>query len=117
MTITTQLNKLAAQRLTFPRGSDGRIQFTNAFRKEVCELVATKQLPATHIAKALGLASSQIWKWKTNYSKTKYDSSGIAVSRMKATDPIASIEAKRSAALAEVEKMTTAIKLLKELGL
>lgn len=113
----TNLTKLAAQVLTFPRSKSGKIQYTNAFRKEICDLVRSGEYSKAAIARALNINDINIYNWMKNYSKDKYDTKGIAVSRMRPSNPVATLEAKRNDLLAEMNKISTALKLLKELGL
>ena len=113
----TNLTKLAAQVLTFPRSKSGKIQYTNAFRKEVCDIVKSGEHTNASISRALNINEVNIYNWMKNYKADKYDTKGIAVSRMRPSNPVATLEAKRNDLLAEMDKISTALKLLKELGL
>lgn len=113
----TNLTKLQAQVLTFPRSTNGKIQFTNAFRKEVCDLVRSGEFKQAHLARALNISAMNIYTWMRNTRTEDYDTKGIAVSRMRPSNPVAAIQAKLDKLEAERDKMTTAIQLLKELGL
>jgi hypothetical protein len=113
----TNLTKLQAQVLTLPRGKDGRVQYTNAFHKEVCDIVRSGEHTQASLSRALNVKAFNIYNWMRNTRTADYDTKGIAVSRMRPSNPVAALEAKRNDLLAEMDKISTALKLLKELGL
>lgn len=113
----SNLTKLQAQVLTLPRTKCGRIQFTNEFRKETCELVSTKGMSIADVARVLGIRYRNVWDWMNNYTADKYDAKGIAVSRMRPSDPVTALQSKLEKLNTERAKVTTALQLLKELGL
>lgn len=112
----SNLTALKAQVTTFPRGSDGRTQYTNAFRKSVCELAATRVHTQQYIQDYLGLNNSAITVWKQAYKANKYDATGIAVSRMQTINPVKELETQLKELEVRKVKLETTIQLLKELS-
>ena len=113
----TNVTKLQAQVLTFPRTKAGKIQFTNEFRKEACALITEDNMSMADVARTLGISYHNVYTWMNGYTADKYDAKGIAVSRMRPSDPVKAIQAKLDKLETERAKMTTALQLLKELGL
>jgi transposase-like protein len=117
----TEIAELNAIKATLPRGSDGRIQFTNEFRKRVCALVMNPNKPMSESAILRGLHITQptVFKWKRNLHKHSYSKEvAVSASRMqRAVSAVSALSTKREELMAEVVKIDQAIQLLKELGL
>ena len=117
--LTTQLNELKTLKATFPRGADGRVQYTNEFRKRVVELVGSKSMDVTqsHILKELSLDPCSFFKWRKNFKQHGYATKvAVSASRKQHTGAVGTLKAKRAELMSEIDKIDQAIKLLEELG-
>ena len=117
--LTTQLNELKTLKATFPRGTDGRVQYTNEFRQRVVELVESKSMGVTqsHILKELSLGQVMFCKWRRNFKQHGYATKvAVSASRKQHTGAVATLKAKRAELMSEIDKINQAIKLLEELG-
>jgi len=113
----SNLTSLKALVETFPRAVDGRIQYTNAFRKAVCELATKRVHTQKHIQEYLGINSSAISQWKQAYKANKYDATGISVSRMQPKNTLKELQAQLKEIETRKAKLETTIELLKEFDL
>lgn len=118
----TEIAELNAIKATLPRGSDGRIQFTNEFRRRVCALVMNPNKPMSESAILRGLHITQptVFKWKRNATKHEYTKDvAVSASRMQKStvSAVSALSNKRDELMLELAKIDQAIALLKELGL
>lgn len=118
----TEIAELNAIKATLPRGSDGRIQFTNEFRKRVCALVMNPNKPMSEsaILRGLHITQATVFKWKRNVHKHEY-SAEVAVSasriQKRTVSAVSALSSRREELMTELAKIDQAIELLKELGL
>jgi len=121
--LTTQLNELNSLKATFPRGKDGRIQYTNSFRKRVVQLMESKSMDVTqtYILNELNLNSVMFATWRRHFKKHGYEDVKVAVSasryaKANNSSVVSTLQTKRAELISEVAKIDQAIKLLEELG-
>lgn len=118
----TEIAELNAIKVNLPRGADGRIQFTNEFRKRVCALIMNPNKPMSEsaILRGLHLQQPTVFKWKRNVHKHEY-SADVAVSASRihksAVSAVSALSKRRDELMTELAKIDQAITLLKELGL
>ena len=112
----------------FPRGTDGRIQYTLDFKLRVVEAQKLSNISGISFAKMLGMKyPTQFYKWKSTLQPEMLEEKSVSVSRMyrkPSSTALQAIEGKRKAVQAEIktlmtelDKLNDAAKLLKELGL
>ena len=112
----------------FPRGTDGRIQYTLDFKLRVVEAQKLSNISGISFAKMLGMKyPTQFYKWKSTLQPEMLEEKSVSVSRMyrkPSSTALQAIEGKRKTVqaeintlMAELDKLNDAAKLLKELGL
>ena len=117
--LTSELKELKAIKSTFPRSTNGRILYTNDFRKRLVELMESKSMDVTQtfILRELEIAHVVFNKWRSDFKEHGYNCKrAVAVSRKQGSSAVSTLQAKRAELLGELTKIDQAIKLLNELG-
>ena len=112
----------------FPRGADGRIQYTLDFKLRVIEAHKASRFTAKMFAHKLGMPDqTALSRWARSLTPDMLEDKSVSVTRLRrkpSSTALQAIEGKRNAVQAEIktlmtelDKLNDAAKLLKELGL
>lgn len=117
----TEIAELKAIKATLPRKSDGRVQYTNTFRRRVVDLIDNrpKDMTQSYILDTLNIGQPLVFRWKRDASRHGYvPEVAVAASRMqRGVSAVSALSNKRDELMLELTKVDQAIALLKELGL